>query len=1726
MNVCSIRGLLLRSFCVVIVSVISGSAGAQQIVRNKVDGTPTSIYFNEGSNWRMDQSQELFANYLGINAGGNVSMQLRNSITTKANTTTQRFDEYYKGIKVAYGSFTLTGKDGRVSYMTGNFYAPAIDLSATPAITAATAFSKAVSFVGAEKYKWQNPGEEERIKKMYHKSDTSYLPKGQLVWVEDRHSGNNDHKLHLAYSFDIYAEQPLSRQEVFIDAANGNVLFSNQILVHTAATGASRYSGTVPIETGHTLGTYYLFDSTRGNGVHTLSLGNGTDYSVATEYMSATNAWPVLPVDNIAIDAHWGAEKVYDYWQVEQGRLSWDGLNGILLQYVHYGTNYNNAFWDGTEMTYGDGAGLAAGGFTPLTSLDVTAHEIGHGVCQATCGLIYESESGALNEAFSDCWGATIEHWADPHETDAMPKSAWEMGEEIATEPLRSLSTPLLQGQPNTYGSTNWFNVVACTPTSGNDYCGVHRNSGLMNYWYYLLVTGGSGTNGIGNAYVVNPLGWTKAALILYQSELSLSSTATYDDMRNTSIAAASTLYGPCSPEVQSVTSAWYAVGVGANFVVCAPQISFVTTSVRVTEAAATTTCPASHTLNIGLKPTGTVSGGNPIANIVVAPTSTAVLGVDYTLSTTSVTFLAGDPSTKFFTVTIFDNGAVNDNKHIDFAFTVNPMGTGAVVAPFNDSMTVYIDNNDSVPYLGGVVYPLLNAGIPVVSDFTTAFYGSQKRARSQFILYANELTAAGVVPNVPISQIAFNVLTKNSTAPFIGYTVSMANTNAPDLYSAFVTAGLTQVYLGDHTTNLGMDSLDFNTGTFTWNGTSNVVVQLCFGMNPATFSGNDKVAGVQQGAFIIGDYDATSGGAGTGCTLGFNGSNRVVVRPVMRFKQTVPPATIETTAASNRIWNVRTGQEVYFYSTADTQVIAGIKGMDNDLGCVTATVAQAGTGMTPAVFSAINRSRKEVVITPTINGAITTYDVTFYMTTAELAGIDPATLFVLKTSAPTDATVATANSQVLTPTLINTANYTGFRVTLTGFGRYMLVDGPLCNTPVAHITAGGPVTFCLGGTVALSTPTGTGYTYQWQKDGSNIAGATSSGFTASLGGDYTVIVNQSVCDSVSLPLTVILDSAYAAPLSGSTSVCVGRTTTLADATPAGVWSSSTTGVATVSAAGVVTGIAVGTATISYSVTNVCGTAVATYIMTVNGPSAVSPITGTLAVCNGSGTALSDATIGGVWSSGATGIATVGTSGSVSSVATGTAPISYAFTNGFGCTAYAIANVTVNTTPIATTTPAGTYSVCTGVSGTINAMPATAGLTYQWQGSAVDIPGATSNSFITAIAGTYRVKITNTFGCTGTSANVNFMISAAATVTPSVSVGSSLGFNICETAAPVTYTATPVNGGGAPVYQWSVNGTIVGGAGATYAYVPANGDVVACQLTSSYPCAVPTTASASAVMTVNPFVTPSVGVNVSPNDSVCVGDMVTYGAMPVSGGATPSYTWTVNGAGAGSGPTHTTMPADGDVVVCTMTSSAPCLSVPVVASAPFTMHVLPHVVNSVVISTSTPIVVGSPVTFAAVTTNAGANPSYQWFINTTPVPGATSSTFTTSALSYGQFVYCKVTTSLICATPGITMSNGIEIKPSAGTGVGTTSVNGNTLSLMPNPNRGVFTITGIVGRADGINISVLNILGQEVHSVSSEVVNGTVNEKITLPVNLVSGMYIVSVTSGSLHEIFHVVVER
>ncbi|MBT2623115.1 M4 family metallopeptidase [Chryseobacterium sp. ISL-6] len=504
---------------------------------------------------------------------------------------THRFQQTVNNIPVEYGMMAVQTKGGKVIGETGTWILKVPEgIEKKANISESIALQNALSFVGADSYKWQNREEEDFIKKELNDANASFAPKGELVYYSDP----TDEKLRdlkLAYKFDIYSEKPLSRQYVFVDAKGGKILGTDAIIhdVNAPGTATTGYSGSRNITTDSYNGSYRLRESGRnagtgtGTNVETYNLKKGTNYSSAVDFTDADNAWNNVNTnkDQYATDAHWGAEMTVDYYYTKFNRKSIDNNNFAIKSYVHYSTNYFNAFWDGSRMTYGDGSSSTNGGL-PLTAIDVCGHEITHGMTSKTANLAYQREPGALNEGFSDIFGNSIELWARPNQ------ASWKLGEDF-NYVIRDMSNPNAYRQPDTYKGTYWKDATttgcAVPGQTTNDYCGVHTNSGVLNFWYYLLVTGGTGTNDNGFAYSVSGIGLDKAGAIAYRTLTSyLTSSSTYANARTSSIQAAKDLYGVSSNEVTQVTNAWNAVGVGggtssAGRVAGAPDASLYTIS-------------------------------------------------------------------------------------------------------------------------------------------------------------------------------------------------------------------------------------------------------------------------------------------------------------------------------------------------------------------------------------------------------------------------------------------------------------------------------------------------------------------------------------------------------------------------------------------------------------------------------------------------------------------------------------------------------------------------------------------------------------------------------------------------------------------------------------------------------------------------------------------------------------------------------------------------------------------------------------------------------------------------------------------------------------------------------------------------------------------------------------------------------------------------------------------
>jgi len=481
----------------------------------------------------------------------NFTFQLLNSNSDQLGFEHKRYRLYYKGIEVAYSNLSVHVKNNIVISASGNIKAD-VPVNEMATLSEGDAKINALNFVGATEYMWE-------IDRPLNQTQSEFYPKGKQLYLPSYAEGKST--LTLTHVFNIYASQPLIRELIFVNAQNGNIQF-HENLIHNGGVSNGKavtaYSDTQDVVADSLPGYFRLRDSTRGNGIVTLNSQGLRNYTGAVDFIDSNNFWNNFNgnLDEYAGDAHWGTEATYDYlWNIHN-RNSINDSGFALVSYIHYDQNYVNAFWNGTVMTYGDGNALNG----PLTTLDIVGHEITHGLTDFTSDLIYANESGALNESFSDIFGTALEFYARPN------RANWTIGEDIGGA-FRNMSNPNSNGDPDTYEGQNWRQTKGCIPTAGNDRCGVHSNSGVQNYWFYLLVNGGAGVNDATDSFNVVGLGMNKAEKIAFRNlTVYLNPSSNFNEARFYAIKSAIDLFGACSPEVEATTNAWYAVGVGAAY--------------------------------------------------------------------------------------------------------------------------------------------------------------------------------------------------------------------------------------------------------------------------------------------------------------------------------------------------------------------------------------------------------------------------------------------------------------------------------------------------------------------------------------------------------------------------------------------------------------------------------------------------------------------------------------------------------------------------------------------------------------------------------------------------------------------------------------------------------------------------------------------------------------------------------------------------------------------------------------------------------------------------------------------------------------------------------------------------------------------------------------------------------------------------------------------------------
>jgi Zn-dependent metalloprotease len=542
--------------------------GAQWIEYSKESSRPTFVEFNPGSaNFRMAVSNplELMKEVLSLKPNDNlISYKQENDDLGFTHT---RYQQAYKNIPVEGAQYVAHQKEGKLDCISGMFFNVG-DLSVTPVLNESAALSKAIAFVGAKSYKWDNKQEIANLREAFGDPTFNYDPKGALVIYPKNNEMSDKGDFRLAYKFNIYAQEPESRAYIFVDAKTGEII-GRQELIHTAdveGTAHTKYSGTQKIMVTQKSATNFVLQETgRGGGISTFNAQNASENSASypsTDFVDTDNDWNNFNAkwDEAATDAHWATEMTYDYYKKVHNRNSVDDKGFKLLNYVHCGTGWFNANWNGSYMRYGDGP--AATG-KPLTAIDIGGHEMTHGVTSNSANLAYQNESGALNESFSDIFGNMVEYYAKPAD------ASWDMGEAIGA--IRSMQNPNQFKNPDTYKGTYWATGTA-------DQGGVHTNSGVQNHWFFILSMGEKGTNDIGTAYDVPGITREKAAKIAFRNlTIYLTSSSTYAIARTNSLKAAKDLYGECSPEYISTGDAWNAVGVGDKVTGCqvAPVTDF-----------------------------------------------------------------------------------------------------------------------------------------------------------------------------------------------------------------------------------------------------------------------------------------------------------------------------------------------------------------------------------------------------------------------------------------------------------------------------------------------------------------------------------------------------------------------------------------------------------------------------------------------------------------------------------------------------------------------------------------------------------------------------------------------------------------------------------------------------------------------------------------------------------------------------------------------------------------------------------------------------------------------------------------------------------------------------------------------------------------------------------------------------------------------------------------------
>lgn len=477
---------------------------------------------------------EYFKEYLGLKSKDGLIEYATNNI--KGKKTHIKYAQKFENISIWGGILVSHWKDGVIHSVNGNIISN-LSINTSPSLTKNNARNIALEYINAKHYAWDSPRLEKILQKISKDQDASFFPQGELFI----HSPDfKTETARLTYMFEIFALKPaLQRVRVFVDAHTGEII-SQSNLIHCGSMkgfGMTRYNSMQKIGID-TIADEYVLET--DSVITNTGISPPLSFPLP-EFLGLADLIPSpigIPCKNdnpnfgysdpAAVSVHWASEKALEYIRFVglEMNILWE-MNQI-INVVHYGDNMSNAFYNGVWFSYGDGKN----GVHPWVSLDLVSHEIAHAIIQSTANLVYEGESGALNESFADIFAVMSErHTLGPDNWNLI------IGEDILDDNMiyRNFRDLMI------YKGEGWY-------FGNDDHGGVHTNSGVQNHWFYLLS---------------KEITIDSAALICFYSLTNyLTPYSDYQDARAASIEAAKEIFGDESDEALAVCNAWNEVGV------------------------------------------------------------------------------------------------------------------------------------------------------------------------------------------------------------------------------------------------------------------------------------------------------------------------------------------------------------------------------------------------------------------------------------------------------------------------------------------------------------------------------------------------------------------------------------------------------------------------------------------------------------------------------------------------------------------------------------------------------------------------------------------------------------------------------------------------------------------------------------------------------------------------------------------------------------------------------------------------------------------------------------------------------------------------------------------------------------------------------------------------------------------------------------------------------------